>query len=62
MICLNILILGSLVVRVLFWQLGSTPLMTAARMGHADVISLLMDNGARCDLADNAGRTAVSSN
>lgn len=38
---------------------GRTPLHWAARMGRSDAIALLVDHGARVDVADHEGRTAL---
>ena len=38
---------------------GDTPLIHAAWKGHADVVRLLLDNGAYVDHRDNAGQTAL---
>ncbi|XP_066344287.1 protein VAPYRIN-like [Miscanthus floridulus] len=39
---------------------GYTPLMLAAREGHAGVCELLISYGARCDLRTPCGETALS--
>ena len=37
----------------MMWQDGRTALMVASGFGRADVVSLLLDNGADADLQDN---------
>jgi ankyrin repeat protein len=39
---------------------GHTALMLAAANGHADVVRVLLANGARRDLRDHNGQTAAS--
>jgi hypothetical protein len=39
---------------------GSTPLMAAAWHGHPEVVKLLLRHGARTDLKDREGETALS--
>lgn len=38
---------------------GSTPLILAARNGRNDFVSMLLENGADPDAADNDGRIAM---
>ena len=38
---------------------GSTPLMLAAMNAKVDVVELLLDNGAKADVKNNAGKTAL---
>ena len=41
------------------WARGRTPLMTAARAGHAKVVAALLQAGVGVDLADEVGDTAL---
>ncbi|PTX63531.1 ankyrin repeat protein [Kordia periserrulae] len=38
---------------------GKTPLMYAARFNRVEIIKLLLENGAKVDIKDNQGHTAV---
>ena len=38
---------------------GYTPLMEAAVRGHSEIVRVLIKNGARIDLKDNNGKTAL---
>ena len=39
---------------------GSTPLMGAAFYGHLEVVKYLREHGAKLDVVDGRGRTAIS--
>ena len=40
-------------------QRGSTPLLLAAYYGHENIVTLLLDKGARVDALDGSGNTAL---
>ena len=40
-------------------QRGSTPLLLAAYYGHENIVTLLLEKGARVDALDGSGNTAL---